>query len=118
MPEIIELEFHSKDVSDFQMSRLVRASLRKYSVPSLNAQIHLLSQRNRRIAKAETDPPMPWAIEAKANRYQMDIVYPKSISLDGTPPRIPQFSGSSSTSSISGACSEISSCAAILLLIN
>ncbi|KVV03108.1 MULTISPECIES: hypothetical protein [unclassified Pseudomonas] len=33
MPEVIELEFHSKDVSDFQMSRLVRASLRKYSVP-------------------------------------------------------------------------------------
>lgn len=33
MPEVIELQFHSKDVSDFQMSRLVRASLRKYSVP-------------------------------------------------------------------------------------
>jgi hypothetical protein len=33
MPEVIELEFHSKDVSNFQMSRLVRASLRKYSVP-------------------------------------------------------------------------------------
>lgn len=33
MPEVIELEFHSKDVSDFQMSRLVRASLRKYTVP-------------------------------------------------------------------------------------
>lgn len=33
MPEVIELEFHSKDVSDFQMSRLVRASFRKYSVP-------------------------------------------------------------------------------------
>jgi hypothetical protein len=33
MPEVIELVFHSKDVSDFQMRRLVRASLRKYSVP-------------------------------------------------------------------------------------
>lgn len=33
MAEVIELKFHSKDVSDFQMSRLVRASLRKYSVP-------------------------------------------------------------------------------------
>ncbi|UVK97655.1 hypothetical protein [Pseudomonas sp. B21-048] len=33
MPEIIELEFHSKDLSDFQLSRLVRASLRKYTVP-------------------------------------------------------------------------------------
>ncbi|WP_460146796.1 hypothetical protein [Pseudomonas sp. S2_A02] len=33
MAEVIELEFHSKDVSDFQMSRLVRASLRKYTVP-------------------------------------------------------------------------------------
>lgn len=30
---MVELQFHSKDVSDFQMSRLVRASLRKYSVP-------------------------------------------------------------------------------------
>jgi hypothetical protein len=33
MAEVIEVEFHSKDVSDFQMRRLVRASLRKYSVP-------------------------------------------------------------------------------------
>lgn len=33
MPEVIEVEFHSKAVSDFQLSRLVRASLRKYSVP-------------------------------------------------------------------------------------
>lgn len=33
MPEVIELEFHSKELSDFQLSRLVRASLRKYSVP-------------------------------------------------------------------------------------
>ncbi|MDP5799758.1 hypothetical protein P3827_29930 [Pseudomonas aeruginosa] len=33
MPEVIELEFHSKELSDFQLSRLVRASLRKYTVP-------------------------------------------------------------------------------------
>ena len=33
MPEVIELEFHIKDVSEFQLSRLVRASLRKYTVP-------------------------------------------------------------------------------------
>ncbi|WP_415264260.1 hypothetical protein [Pseudomonas serbica] len=33
MPEIIEVEFHSKYLSDFQMSRLVQASLRKYTVP-------------------------------------------------------------------------------------
>jgi hypothetical protein len=32
MPEIIEVEFHSKYLSDFQMSRLVHASLRKYTV--------------------------------------------------------------------------------------
>jgi hypothetical protein len=32
MPEIIEIEFHSKFLSDFQLSRLVHASLRKYSV--------------------------------------------------------------------------------------
>jgi len=32
MPEIIEIEFHSKYLSDFQMSRLVQASLRKYTV--------------------------------------------------------------------------------------
>lgn len=32
MPEIIEVEFHSKYLSDFQMSRLVQASLRKYTV--------------------------------------------------------------------------------------
>ena len=33
MPEVIKLEFHSKDLSDFQMRRLVQASLRKYTVP-------------------------------------------------------------------------------------
>ena len=33
MPEIIEVEFHSKYLSDFQLSRLVQASLRKYTVP-------------------------------------------------------------------------------------
>ena len=33
MPEVIELEFHSKDVSEFQLHRLVRASFRKYTVP-------------------------------------------------------------------------------------
>ena len=33
MPEVIELEFHSKYLSDFQLSRLVQASLRKYTVP-------------------------------------------------------------------------------------
>lgn len=33
MPGIIELDFHSKDFSGFQLSRLVRASLRKYTVP-------------------------------------------------------------------------------------
>ena len=33
MPEIIEVEFHSKYLSDFQMSRLVQASLRIYTVP-------------------------------------------------------------------------------------
>lgn len=33
MPEIIELEFHSKWLSDFQLGRLVRASLPKYTVP-------------------------------------------------------------------------------------
>ncbi|RJG09027.1 hypothetical protein D3879_24720 [Pseudomonas cavernicola] len=33
MPEVIELDFHSKDFSDFQLSRLVRASLRKYTMP-------------------------------------------------------------------------------------
>jgi hypothetical protein len=32
MPEIIEVEFHSKYLSDFQMGRLVQASLRKYTV--------------------------------------------------------------------------------------
>ena len=31
MPEVIELEFHSKDVSEFQLHRLVRASFRKYT---------------------------------------------------------------------------------------
>ena len=33
MPEVIEVEFHSKEVSDFQLRRLVRACLRKYTVP-------------------------------------------------------------------------------------
>ena len=33
MPDVIEVEFHGKDVSDFQLSRLVRASHRKYTVP-------------------------------------------------------------------------------------
>jgi hypothetical protein len=32
MPEIIEVEFHSKYLSDFQLSRLVQASLQKYTV--------------------------------------------------------------------------------------
>jgi hypothetical protein len=32
MPEIIEVEFHSKYLSDFQLSRLVQACLRKYTV--------------------------------------------------------------------------------------
>lgn len=33
MPEVIEIEFHSKELSDFRMRRLVKASLRKYTVP-------------------------------------------------------------------------------------
>ena len=33
MPEIIEVEFHSKYLSDFQLRRLIQASLRKYTVP-------------------------------------------------------------------------------------
>lgn len=33
MSEVIELEFHTKELSDFQMRRLVKASLRKFSVP-------------------------------------------------------------------------------------
>jgi hypothetical protein len=33
MPEIIELEFHSKELTDFQLCRLGRASIQKYSVP-------------------------------------------------------------------------------------
>lgn len=33
MPEEIAVEIHGKDVSDFQLGRLVRASHRKYSVP-------------------------------------------------------------------------------------
>lgn len=32
MSEVIEVEFHSKEVSDFQLSRLVQACLRKYTV--------------------------------------------------------------------------------------
>ncbi|MGY3303827.1 hypothetical protein ACVK1X_003126 [Pseudomonas sp. PvR086] len=33
MPEIIEVEFHSKELTYFQLCRLGRASIRKYSVP-------------------------------------------------------------------------------------
>lgn len=33
MSEVITVEFHSKEVSDFQLSRLVQASLLKYTVP-------------------------------------------------------------------------------------
>jgi hypothetical protein len=33
MPDAIEVELHGKDVSEFQLVRLVRASHRKYSVP-------------------------------------------------------------------------------------
>ena len=33
MPEIIEVELHSKELSDFQLCRLGRANLRKYTVP-------------------------------------------------------------------------------------
>jgi hypothetical protein len=33
MPDVIEVEFHGKDVSDFQLSRLVLASRQKYTVP-------------------------------------------------------------------------------------
>ncbi|MFJ2550192.1 hypothetical protein ACIOVF_27545 [Pseudomonas sp. NPDC087612] len=33
MPEVITVEFHSKEVSDFQLGRLVQASLHKYTVP-------------------------------------------------------------------------------------
>ncbi|MFL1526302.1 hypothetical protein [Pseudomonas sp. O230] len=33
MPEIIEVEFHSKALTDFQLRRLDQASVRKYSVP-------------------------------------------------------------------------------------
>ena len=33
MSEIIEVEFHNKELSDFQLCRLVRASDRKYTVP-------------------------------------------------------------------------------------
>lgn len=33
MPEFIEIEFHSKELSDFQLCRIVRASTQKYSVP-------------------------------------------------------------------------------------
>jgi hypothetical protein len=33
MPDAIEVEFYGKDVSDFQLGRLVRASSRKYTVP-------------------------------------------------------------------------------------
>lgn len=33
MSEIIELEFHGKELTDFQLCRLGRASIRKYSVP-------------------------------------------------------------------------------------
>lgn len=33
MSEVIEVEFHSKELTDFQLCRLGRASIRKYSVP-------------------------------------------------------------------------------------
>jgi hypothetical protein len=33
MPDVIEVELYGKDVSDFQLGRLVRASSRKYTVP-------------------------------------------------------------------------------------
>lgn len=33
MPDEIGVEIHGKDVSDFRLSRLIRASQRKYSVP-------------------------------------------------------------------------------------
>jgi hypothetical protein len=33
MPEALEVEFHSKEFTDFQLGRLVQASLRKYTVP-------------------------------------------------------------------------------------
>ncbi|WP_350647235.1 hypothetical protein [Pseudomonas sp. HY13-MNA-CIBAN-0226] len=33
MPDAIEVELYGKDVSDFQLIRLVRASHRKYTVP-------------------------------------------------------------------------------------
>lgn len=33
MSEIIEVEFHSKALTDFQLCRLGQASIRKYSVP-------------------------------------------------------------------------------------
>lgn len=33
MPEIIEVEFYSKELSNFQLCRLERANLRKYTVP-------------------------------------------------------------------------------------
>ncbi|EPA96857.1 MULTISPECIES: hypothetical protein [unclassified Pseudomonas] len=33
MSEIIEVEFHSKELTDFQLCRLGQASIRKYSVP-------------------------------------------------------------------------------------
>jgi hypothetical protein len=33
MPEIVVVEFHSKELSDFQLCRLGRAHLRKYTVP-------------------------------------------------------------------------------------
>ena len=33
MPDAIEVELYGKDVSDFQLGRLVRASSRKYTVP-------------------------------------------------------------------------------------
>ena len=33
MSETIEVEFHSKRLTNFQLNRLVRASLRKYTVP-------------------------------------------------------------------------------------
>ena len=33
MPSVIEIGFHSKELSDFQMTLLVKVSLLKFSVP-------------------------------------------------------------------------------------
>jgi hypothetical protein len=68
MPEEIAVEIHGKDVSDFQLSRLVRASHRKYSVPItaffsdafiavIHVQVFLLTtQRNTRDTAKQMAP--------------------------------------------------------------